>query len=41
VKKGENRSVLGEYYLKKQSQFSGGQNDVRLVYTMVYGDLGG
>jgi len=27
--------------LKKQSQYSKGQNDVKSVFTMVYGDLGG
>jgi hypothetical protein len=33
--------VSPEGYLKKQSQFSKGQNDVNAVFIMVYGDLDG
>ena len=32
---------LKECYLKKQTQFIMGQNDVKSIIIMIYGDLGG
>jgi hypothetical protein len=34
-----NECPVKEHNLKKQSQFAGWQNDVKLVITMVYGDF--